>query len=280
MKKFIISLFILLLLGGFVFFWGWISFYLPPNSYAVLHTKTSGFDPHVVAAGTFVWKIENLLPTNMTVYPFKLDTVTLELPPVTGELPSGPVYASILDGDFTFEFELGMTIQMMIKPESLPLLVADEGLRPEGLEDWYKQKGELILQYAKSYVLQHPLNFFAGYNEEQFVSEISQESTFAAIKLQHILLKKLKAPDMDLYQETKRRYLELSQAKEKIDLASLSREKNNIATLHKYGELFSKYPILLKYLYLKELDGEKLDIFDLSLFGEPKVSPAKEAAKQ
>jgi len=47
MKKFLAGLIVLVVLGGVVFFFGWVQLAVPPGSYGVLRSKTHGVDPQV-----------------------------------------------------------------------------------------------------------------------------------------------------------------------------------------------------------------------------------------
>ena len=57
MKKFLILLILLLVIGGVVFFFGWIQILLPPGTYAVINTKTGGYEEKAIPAGDFAWRI-------------------------------------------------------------------------------------------------------------------------------------------------------------------------------------------------------------------------------
>jgi hypothetical protein len=72
MKAFLITLIILVVLAGAAFYFGWLQILLPAENYAVIFTKTGGYDETVVRPGEFSWRWQRLIPTNMTVYTFDL----------------------------------------------------------------------------------------------------------------------------------------------------------------------------------------------------------------
>ena len=123
MKKIIISFIILLICGIAALIIGFI--HIPPDYYALIHTKISGFDNKVYLPDTIMWRWEKLLPTVFTLYKFNLLPYKTELTsPVKGSLfPSGNDYAAALGEDFDFSFEITMRIEFAINPEKLLMLV-------------------------------------------------------------------------------------------------------------------------------------------------------------
>ncbi|MBN2874062.1 MAG: hypothetical protein JXM71_03115, partial [Spirochaetales bacterium] len=65
MRRFVLSLSILMVLSVSVFLVGWVSLRVPAGSYAVYSSKTGGVDTRVVAPGEFWWNAGMLLPTNV-----------------------------------------------------------------------------------------------------------------------------------------------------------------------------------------------------------------------
>ena len=71
MKKFFLSLFIIILFAGAVFFIGWGQFAVPAGSYGVMVSKTSGISEKTIVPGEFCWFWERLLPTNVSMRTFQ-----------------------------------------------------------------------------------------------------------------------------------------------------------------------------------------------------------------
>ena len=78
MKKFFLSLFIIILFAGAVFFIGWGQFAVPAGSYGVMVSKTSGISEKTIVPGEFCWFWERLLPTNVSMRTFSMIPVTKE----------------------------------------------------------------------------------------------------------------------------------------------------------------------------------------------------------
>ena len=265
MKKFLILLILLLAIGGVVFFFGWIQILLPPGTYAVIHTKTGGYEEKAIPAGVFAWRIERLLPTNMTLYIFRVEPVEIETPEIKGTLPSGEIYSSLLTGNPDFSFKLKARLLVALNPEALPTLMKEEGLKPETLDAWYESK---ISSAVQRLVDDLQDNADSVYESGYFISladRLSRDPEFSSIEIKRITPIELSFPDPDLYYEAKRQYFSLAKAKEAKYVLFIQQEKSNLKVLKEYAELLTEYPILLKYLYLQNLKGKNLDILELDL---------------
>ena len=99
--KGLISIIVLLGVAGTMFVAGWIQILLPAATYAVLFSKTGGYDARVIAPGTFAWRWERVIPRNVTLYYFAVQPVTVAIP-IRGQLPSADTVASVLPGNVDF----------------------------------------------------------------------------------------------------------------------------------------------------------------------------------
>ena len=88
---------------------------------------------------------------------------------------------------------------------------------------------------------------------------------YKEISIDQIHLLDTRMPDTELYLKAKSMYFALAEARETKDIAAIQAEQTNLDMLEKYGVLLTKYPVLIQYLYLKELKGEALDILELDL---------------
>ena len=143
MKAFLIILVILVILAGVVFYFGWVQIHLPAEHYAVVFTKSGGYDQEVIRPGEFSWRWERLIPTNMTLYIFDLHPRSREIS-FQGSLPSAELYSSVLPENPDFSYRGEIEVIFAVAPESLPALVAEEKLLPDQLDDFYSaQAGAL-----------------------------------------------------------------------------------------------------------------------------------------
>ena len=266
MKKVIGFAIILILLGSAVFFFGWIQIHLGSDQYAVIFTKTRGWEPEVIAPGTFSWRWERLIPTNAEIHIFTVSPRSSRIA-TSGSLPGTVTYAEIFEIPPDFSYELELSVTYRLSPASLPALAATKGLRPDSMETWYADLDGFVLNEAVSIL---KVSIDALEDEDSVLSIVGN---FASM-LESALTKELPylevltvspnvidLPDIDLYTEAKERYFQLLSVKNDTAAQSLARaserkiEQNmKLELLERYGELLTKYPILLDYFSLDNVD--------------------------
>jgi hypothetical protein len=273
MKRILITLFVLVVLGGVVFFFGWVQIRIPPDAHAVIFTKTHGWEEKVIAPGTFVWRWQRLLPTNLTLYVFELSPHRSSVS-LSGSLPSAEVFESILGSPASFSYDLVMNVTTQIRPEQLPTLAEEAGLRPEGLDQFYADLDLQITQIATDALLalmqEDPdtLTFGTSYTAiaEQVRSRL--QTALPDLSVDSVAPSRIRLPDMELYTATRAlsdeilsaRAGALEQAAE-ASAAEQERMDRELQTLERYGEILDRYPVLLDYFSL----GQSLDIDPLNL---------------
>ena len=263
MKKFFTTFFILLILAGAGFFFGWAQIGIPPGSCGVIRSKTHGTDPHLVKSGEFRWVWYKLIPTNAKTIVFRLSPVVREFS-AKDTLPSGKVYSSFAGLDGEFSWEINAAFSFSIAPEALiPLVSANNVGSQEELELYENDIAGQIQAF-----IQRRMD-----SSEEFVSQIEallvndespaleQEISrqFPQIAGFSIVIKSAKLPDFALYRAAKGLFEEyIAMQKEYIAVDLREKAKNQVESqsrfdeLELYGALLSKYPILLDFLSLEK----------------------------
>lgn len=282
MKALIIILVILLLLAGTAFFVGWIQLLLPADTYGVIFTKTGGLDNQVLYPGEFSWKWERLIPTNLTLYKYKLTAYNLEST-FKGALPSAEIYSSILPEKPDFSYEITLAMALKIRPEKLVDLTSEEKITPDSLEDFLRSRADALVQNFTEIILKSP-----GVSPEKIITasdlteffENNIRNNFSELEVTDLSVLNIKLPDPELYISARETYFRIMAAREASQTEIAARlmaekeeyylnqqhEKEKLELLHQYGELLSEYPILIKFLYLKYLeDGNELQIPELNI---------------
>ena len=272
----LISILLLLAAAGAIFVAGWIQILLPHATYGVLFSKTGGFDPRVMSAGTFVWRWERVIPNNVTLFLFEVQphSVTRHL---SGDLPSADAVADLLPGAADFRYQATVTVTFSVRPGALPQLVAGEGLTPERLTEWTETKGaavgrvalELLQGRSRTDTL---LNLAA--TEAEIVDLLATQ--FPRLELLAVRFSDLSLPDIELYDHGRRAYRKLIDARYEarrdavIDLAhererglaAQEAQRAELQVLREYGEVLQEYPILIQYLALQS-DADRDAFLDL-----------------
>lgn len=267
--KGLIGIIVLLGIAGTIFVAGWIQILLPPATYAVLFSKTGGYDTGVIAPGTFTWRWERVIPRNVTLYLFAVQPATVAAP-IRGQLPSAETVASVLPGNAGFEYQATVTVTFAVLPESLPRLVAEEGLLPDTLPGWTQATGEAIAHAAFERVQRGNL---AGAlpNLAAIEARVADElaAQFPAVEIREVRFDDLRLPDLELYQRARRAYLALLEARYEArraaaltlaeererGVAAAEARREALQVLSEYGQVLEEYPILVEFLTLQSEAG-------------------------
>jgi hypothetical protein len=270
MKAFLIILVILVILAGVAFYFGWVQIHVPEGNYAVVSTKTRGVDDQVIRPGEFSWRVERLIPTNMTIHVFDLHPRSLQVP-FQSHLPSAELYSSILPNNPDFSLRGTVSITFTILPESLPQLVAEDKLTPDGLDQFYQMKADQISKRALDRLLEMESDRVASANlDRDLLKEL--DSQFTDLEIIGLNTDLQSVPDLELYEMARSSYRSLLETRDRSRdqaIAELAeeqvREENtreaeraNLEALREYGKLLDEYPILLKAMAVQKLSGEKV----------------------
>ena len=250
----------LFVVAGVIFVFGWVQILLPPGTYSVFFSKTSGYEEELMEPGQFIWRWQRLIPTNVTLFSFEQAPRTTQMT-TRGELPSADLYAqSIGQPSSRFAYELGLTISARLPPASLRHLVANVGLRPEGLDEWYGRQTLGLTRLASEAVLANQaLAISPGELNAVVRQALADGSSDLEIVAVEVEVRSL--PDVELYGAARTQYLAVLEAQHQARLqavtaAAAQREaqmqiaEDKLQILGMYGELLVQYPVLLEYLKL------------------------------
>lgn len=269
MKKFLISMFILIIFAGAIFFIGWGQFAVPAGSYGVMVSKTSGISQKTIVPGEFCWFWERLLPTNTSMRIFSIIPVT-RTTTISGELPSADIYSPMLEGSPNFSYKFSVQTELMMKSNYLPNFVRrTDAKENEQLQEYLNQQGDLIAQEVIQYILSKSLDnannlMLLATDTEKLKTGINADSKFKDLEISNITVKTAQMPDTELYNIAKASYAEF-QAKVKQSLAELTKNQSTITAndylqierFARWGKILQEYPILIDFLAVSRDDASK-----------------------
>ncbi|MDR0289692.1 MAG: hypothetical protein LBI06_02025 [Treponema sp.] len=267
MKKFLIGLFMIIILAGVCLFFGWAQLGVPPDSYGVIRSKTHGIDERLVVPGEFRWVWYKIIPTNATTSVFRLNQVSHSFS-AQNTLPSGRVYAAFAGIDESFAWEVNASFSFTINPDALVSVVETHNIgNQEELtsyqNDTVEQIKDFILRrFSSDGRFSHEIEELLSNGESSALEEDIQMQ-FPSIANFSLRLRSARFPDFVLYNQIKGLY-EYFVTFQREHLAGDLREtaRNRIDSylrldeLEQYGALLSKYPILLDYLALAQKGNE------------------------
>jgi hypothetical protein len=259
MKK-IIAPIIVLGLGGAVFFLGWAQLTVPPGSCGVLRSKTFGVDSRPIEEGEFRWVWYKLIPTNVSIEIFQLKRLDHTVN-VKGALPQGESYASLAGLKTDFSYEIGGSFSFSLKAAALPALITEGKIKDQaGLDEYQRRLAEEIERFAVRRLQawgEDPAVPAGGFPSLDFL-EKDILNAFPGIEDLSLSIRIPDFPDIALYNLAKTLYEDyLKQQRELLQDDVSAAAGRNLASrlrfdeLEKYGELLTKYPILLEYLALE-----------------------------
>ena len=269
MKKFLISLLLIIIFAGAVFFIGWGQFAVPAGSYGVMVSKTSGISQKTIVPGEFCWFWERLLPTNTSMRIFSIIPVT-RTTTISGELPSADIYSPMLEGSPNFSYKFSVQTELMMKSNYLPNFVRrTDAKENEQLQEYLNQQGDLIAQEVIQYILSKSLDnannlMLLATDTEELKTGINADSKFKDLEISNITVKTAQMPDTELYNIAKASYAEF-QAKVKQSLAELTKNQSTITAndylqierFARWGKILQEYPILIDFLAVSRDDASK-----------------------
>ncbi len=271
MKK--ILLLVLIVFSAGVFFAGWVQFIVPPGHVGIMASKTSGYDADPIVPGDFDWRWERLIPTNATILVFEQQPVHCNTT-IQGVLPSGDLYSRFFEGSPDFSWSMSVKITGKFKPARLVELVDAEGIADqqalnEQILDSMEKIAETEAYNAVIEALSNPADFDQWRQDPQQIvqkieSNIADRET-GDVLITNITVTDMKIPDFSLYLTAAETYQEYQRHKS-LMMAKLAAEEASsgvaeylqIERLSQWGELLTKYPILIDFMQLKDREGAPL----------------------
>ncbi|MCL2007987.1 MAG: hypothetical protein FWG77_07865 [Treponema sp.] len=266
MKKFLLFLLFLIILGAAGFFLGWAHLTVPTGSYGVMRSKTHGLDTQVIRDGEFRWLWYKLIPTNVDISVFTISPVRRSFRS-TGSLSSGQIYAQSAGINANFTWEVAGEIRFTLRPELLPEIASREDINDDaGLrtaeENIALRIENLLIQRIRAYAEdeQRMESMVMTASLPALTREI--ESLFPEIENLVCTINVVRFPDFSLYRSLRSLYEDFLSHQSQIlsqDLAFEAERRINtrlrLEELAQYGELLTRFPILLEYMALEhELD--------------------------
>jgi len=255
MKKFLVTLLILVILAGLGLFFGWAQQGVPPDAYGLIRSKSHGLDTRLVKPGEFRWVWYKLIPTNATTVVFRLNPVSHEFA-ARDTLPSGRIYAAFAGMDADFAWGLRAAFSFNLRPQALVSLVTDRNIGSQEELARYEQD---VAADIEVFILRR-IAALEGLLEDGESPELEKEvlAQFPAIENFSLRIMSAQFPDFEQYRQARGLY-EAYIALQRDLMSGELREKakNRIDSYHRfdeleqYGALLTKYPILLDYLALE-----------------------------
>jgi hypothetical protein len=228
-----------------------------------LRSKTNGVDPLVVRNGVFRLAWERLLPTNSELILYRIEPKEHGFS-LRGTLPSAELYASMLDSPGHFDYMIEGSLSFLVDPTALPGLL-DSGLIMDqpSLLAWNDRTAEEMADFVARRLRQYAEDpaeldmILATGATPRIIAEL--ERTFPALESISLRVRVADFPDFTLYRHAAALYESYLERKRlavenvlQAEAAAGAKSKLRFEELEKYGELLTKFPILLEYLAVEK----------------------------
>jgi len=259
---FFVTLLILLIVGGVVFYFGWMQLRLQESEYAVIYRKSHGYEAELVRSEDFDWRWEALIPNYLTLHKFNLKPQSVDIRQ-NGVLPSDEIYKEIAGDDIDFSWEIEARINYRINPDILLSLVESGFDNLDSFYEDYETKLNSAVLDIMNQAMASNSNEAAAGDKEWFSESIRNSSIDERVDIVEATLIRWKYPDMALYAEARRLILETMQARQAVisEVENLSArfestQESRLKMLRGYGQLLDEYPILIEFF---ELEGVPIE---------------------
>ena len=211
-RIFFVCFIILVLFSGALFFIGWTQFRVKADTAGVLVSKTGGVNENVIEGGEFSWHWEFLLPTNAQLRLFSTKPVLVEKR-ISGELPSGSVYAGLYKNSPDFSYNFDFLISAAVSKDSLPSLVKDGSLTDQdSLEKYINYAADDFIRSAVQKLISLPGQSSVFLPEtidyDSLFKDIAVSSKYPGIEIRSVSVRNVRIPDCELYQKARDVYLQ------------------------------------------------------------------------
>jgi hypothetical protein len=265
MKKFLFFVILLAALGGTIFFLGWAQLTVPTGAYGVIRSKTHGLDSQIVRDGEFRWIWYKLIPTNAKTSVFTIVPLKRTIKK-SGALFSGQIYAAHAGLETDFSWEMTGEISFSLKPEHLPEFTARENVSDD---DALRQAEQTLAVRVENLVLEKISAFANNESVEKIESLVLKssipglsndiEAMMPEIENFNCVIQLIRIPDYSLYRAVRELYhdfIKRQSAVLSLDIAQEAEKRISsrvrMEELSQYGELLTKYPILIQYLTIEK----------------------------
>ncbi|MDR2478517.1 MAG: hypothetical protein LBD48_04295 [Treponema sp.] len=262
MKKFIITVCILLVLAGLAFFFGWAQLKVPPGAYGIVRSKTHGVDPRPVRSGEFRWIWYKLIPSNVEIAVYRIVPVTRSIS-ARNSLPSGKTYADFAGIDGGFSWTINASLSFSLNPALLVSVVTDNNIG--SAEEFTRYEKDLAGQIEAAILRR--LN--SGEEDAALLEELlgsgsspefnqSIQAEFPQVSGFSFTVTSADFPDIALYRQVRSLYESFILRQREMVSGTLYQKAENMVNsklrfeeLEQYGALLTRYPILLEYLAIE-----------------------------
>ncbi|MDX9800315.1 MAG: hypothetical protein RBT69_03135 [Spirochaetia bacterium] len=276
MKKVLFFMFLFAAAASAVLYFGWVR--VPENNSALFFSSITGYEKTIIHTGKFHWRWQKLIPKNSKIYLVNTAGRKAEFS-IKGKLPSADTYTEAMPGSPDFSWSGSFTAFYKLNDNFIHDFIVNitSGEETDAVIDPEKTKAiheitDTQIEIAVKNNIENGVNKIISSTDEitaQVKEIFSKEFLSSGImgEMENIELLEFEVinytfPDIRLYRIAAKQYEEISSIKSQQIIDSKLKSavfetdlEKRLEILEKYGELLTRYPILLEYLKINpEMD--------------------------
>ncbi len=264
MKKFLLWLILIIIVGSVIFYIGWTQYRLDQDMYGVIYTKTSGYFEEPIESGHFSWSGWRLIPGNLTITQIPSSSRSISIR-AKKTLPAADSYKMMVIGDPVFSYDADITISYSLEKGSVVALVSSYGVNELNSTTWFLAKDEMVRSIALEIITDYFIHKDVSASKDMISEDIKGylstqiKTYFTELNINDISMTFNSLPDFEIYSQAKKSYEEMVELKNETLADAILQSPEMITEnmlyidkLQNYGQLLSQYPILLEYLRIEQ----------------------------
>ncbi len=264
MKRFLFWLFLILIVSGVVFFFGWTQYDLDRDMYGVVYTRTAGYAEEPIESGSFSWSGWALIPKNLQITQVPSSSRRVDMH-ISDELPSADIYRMMSLGDPQFSYAADIAVSYSIAKDAVVDLVRRYGLDEHNSINWFLAKDQMVRSVAGEYLQEYFRDLESAEDRERMADGIeghlmgSLRSYFTELDISEVTVTFTGLPDFELYTQARESYEEMVNLKNETLAQAIAEAPGTVTEnmlyldkLQNFGLLLTQYPVLLEYLRIEQ----------------------------
>ena len=262
------------ILGIAVVLIGFASLNVPPQSYGFFYSR-AGFS---VADTTNVWQARNLLPFNnrLIVVPIERHEVTFS---AQGTLPNAELFSRLFFAQLdtyeltlsfdellaNFGYQVNGRLSFTLTEAGALAALNNNELLIDDQASFYARQTSLIQSFINDHLITTMNSLTTPLSNAALITQLQRAlvAEFSHLEITNLSLTS-QLPNLTLYQLAVETSLGRARAVEQANIQAMLREENaraaqeeRLRLLERYGELLTRYPILLQ-LFMLDINSELL----------------------
>lgn len=217
-RSFFICFVIVVLFCGALFFLGWTQFRVKNDTVGILVSKTGGVNKQVIESGAFSWHWEFLVPTNAQLLLFNTKPVLIERT-VSGELPSGSLYARLYTDSPDFSYNFDFSLSAAVSGDAILSLVQKNSISGQNsLVSYLENAADYFIGFAVRKLLSLPEDSVIlpeAIDFDSVFKDIDISEKYPGVTIDTVSVRNIRIPDYALYQKARAAAAQFQQIPEK-----------------------------------------------------------------